>query len=146
MHMVHLIYVSRFTPVCDAAALRRILTVSRDYNTRHNITGLLCYDPEYFLQWLEGPRSAVNSLYNSITDDPRHEDVEIITYADIADRAFKQWSMAYISVSNVDTQLITQYCPHARFEPYAMGADAAREFMIAVARAHAEDFNRDPAD
>ena len=65
MHLVHLIYVSRFTPVCDTVALR-----------------------------------------------------------------------------NIDTQLIAQYCPHARFEPYSMGAVIAREFMLAAARAHARDNDR----
>ena len=142
MHLVHLIYVSRFTPVCDTVALRNILAVSRAYNNQHDITGLLCYDPEFFMQWLEGPRAEVNRLYHNIINDPRHRDAQIITYADISDRAFRHWSMAYISARNIDAQLIAQYCPHARFEPYSMGAVIAREFMLAAARAHARDNDR----
>jgi hypothetical protein len=143
--MVQLLYVSRLSPVCTIEALQHILSVSRAHNPEHDITGLLCYDPDFFLQWLEGPRDAVNFLYKNIVGDKRHEDVQIISYADITARVFDQWSMAYISTRDIDTRLITQYCPHGCFEPYNMGGHAVKEFLIAVARAHASDFNQVPS-
>lgn len=146
MHMVQLLYVSRLSPVCTIEALQHILEVSRAHNPEHGITGLLCYDPDFFLQWLEGPRDAVNLLYKNIVGDARHEDVQIISYADITDRAFEEWSMAYISTRDIDTRLIMQYCPHGRFEPYAMGGHAVRDFLVAVARTHAPDFNQAPSE
>jgi len=144
--MVQLIYVSQLAPVCDADALQYILTESRTHNPEHGITGLLCYDPDFFLQWLEGPRDAVNHLYKNIVADTRHDNAQIICYADITEHAFEQWSMAYISTRDIDAQLIMQYCPHGRFEPYVMGGHDVRDFLVAASRAHKINFNQTPSD
>lgn len=145
MHMVQLIYVSRLAPKCEIESLQYILEVSRVNNPKHGITGLLCYDPEFFLQWLEGPRDAVNAIYKNIVGDARHQDVQIICYADITERAFESWSMAYISANEINSRLVMQYCPHGHFEPYAMGGHAVRDFLVTVTHTHASDFNQVPS-
>jgi hypothetical protein len=144
--MVQLIYVSQLSPSCDTAALQHILYESRANNPKQGITGMLCYDPDFFLQWLEGPREAVNILYKNIVVDPRHENAQIICYSDITERVFEQWAMAYISTRDIDAQLIMQNCPHGRFEPYTMGGHDVKDFMIALARTHAASFNSGPSD
>jgi len=55
MNQVRLTYVSRMTESCDMEAVEEILRVSRPQNAARGITGMLCYDPQYFLQCLEGP-------------------------------------------------------------------------------------------
>ena len=86
--LVRLIYVSVMTEACDTEALENILSVSRINNEKNNITGMLCYDPTYFLQALEGPREAINHLYTNISRDMRHQYLTLLEYTDIEQRTF----------------------------------------------------------
>ncbi|MCK7492603.1 MAG: BLUF domain-containing protein [Comamonadaceae bacterium] len=52
-----------------------------------------------FLQVLEGGRSAVNRLYNRIAADPRHAEVELLSYEEIGERRFAGWSMGQVNMS-----------------------------------------------
>ena len=67
-----LIYRSRLSPGCCAEALSQIVAQAQARNAALQITGILLFDGDYFLQVLEGPDSAVNQVYASIRRDPRH--------------------------------------------------------------------------
>ena len=66
MKKVRLIYVSRMTEACDTKALQDILDASQKNNAERGICGVLCYDPLFFMQCLEGERDAVNEIYARI--------------------------------------------------------------------------------
>ncbi len=132
MQMVRLIYVSTMTEACDTDALQSILAESRRKNNVAGITGALCYDPRFFLQWLEGPRETVNELYTTIARDPRHKDVVLLEYDDVAERVFGEWSMAFISTSMLDKATLDKYSFSVKFSPYNLGAEMARAFMLDI--------------
>ena len=67
-----LIYRSRLSPGCCPEALSQIVAQAQTRNAALQITGILLFDGDYFLQVLEGPDSAVNLIYASIRRDPRH--------------------------------------------------------------------------
>ena len=67
-----LIYRSRLSPGCTSAELTRIVAKAQRRNAALALTGILLFDGEHFLQVLEGPDSAVNTVYASIIRDPRH--------------------------------------------------------------------------
>ena len=79
--------------------LAPILRQCQANNPAHGITGVLCYSDDIFLQVLEGGRSAVNRLYNSIVADPRHTDVELLSYQQISERRFAGWSMGQVNMT-----------------------------------------------
>ncbi len=135
-HMVRLIYVSRMTEECDTAALQEILKVSREKNETKDITGVLCYDPLFFMQCLEGPRAAVNDLYAAIQKDKRHTDVTLLEYSDIQAREFADWSMAFLISSDLDEQVVLKFAWRGRLDPYRLSASQARDFLVEIVQKH----------
>lgn len=133
MEMVRLIYVSRMTDTCDMEAIHEILTKSRTNNAARNITGILCYDPLYFLQCLEGPKNEVNALYRHILRDDRHSDVLLLGYKDIQDRAFGNWTMAFIKSSEIDPDTLLAFTRGKKFDPYVLSCERAGDFLVAIA-------------
>ena len=81
---------------------------ARSNNQRRDITGALLISDQWFVQLLEGDEALVRSLFDTITTDPRHEDVEVLFTQASVDRAFAHWSMARVAVPDVDLPLIAQ--------------------------------------
>lgn len=51
---------------------------------------MLCFSNEYFLQCLEGSRTAVNNTYQQILNDKRHHNVIMLNYTQIPEREFEK--------------------------------------------------------
>jgi hypothetical protein len=84
------------------------------------ITGVLCQGQGLFIQVLEGERSTVNRLYNTIIKDKRHQDVELVAIDEIQERKFPNWSMAHVIISESDPIIQLK---HPEFDPFeASGA------------------------
>lgn len=132
MQMVRLIYVSRMTEECDILAIQQILDVSRKRNLVMNITGVLCYDPAYFLQCLEGPRAAVNELYAGIQQDGRHRDVVLLEYCETETRLFDHWSMGFLKSSEIRREVFEKYTGGRKFDPYALSSEQARDLLVEI--------------
>ena len=133
MQIVRLIYVSVMTGDCDTEALENILKVSRRKNAAQDITGVLCYDPSFFLQCLEGPRDAVNKLYTAINRDLRHKNVTLLEYADVQERIFGDWYMGFLPCGVLDKKILDKYATSGgKFNPFALNAKQAREFLLEV--------------
>lgn len=141
MRLVRLIYVSRMTERCDIEAMQQILAVSRLKNKEKDITGILCYDPSYFLQCLEGPRDAVNELYSGILRDPRHENVVLLEYCEPGERQFPEWSMAFLSTADMNPGMLKKYAGVEKFDPYELGSKDACNFLVHITE-QARDYLR----
>ena len=132
MQMVRLIYVSRMSEECDILAIQQILEVSRKGNRASDITGALCYDPAFFLQCLEGPRTAVNKLYAGIQQDERHRDAVLLEYCEVEQRLFGDWSMAFLKAQDVNREVLEKYTAGRKFDPYSMTSDQARDLLVEI--------------
>lgn len=93
--LLELVYSSQTPATMDATSVRALLEQARDKNAALNVTGLLCYDHEQFLQIIEGETDVIMDLFHKIQEDPRHTDVRILHEGDIDSRAFSDWKMAY---------------------------------------------------
>ncbi|HEY6086561.1 MAG TPA: BLUF domain-containing protein [Burkholderiaceae bacterium] len=120
--LVRLMYASRAVPAVDQEELLAILKKSKANNPKAGVTGVLCLclDARVFMQVLEGGRSAVNRLYNRIAVDPRHTDVELLAYEEIAERRFAGWSMGQVNMARLNPALLLKYSECARLDPYAV--------------------------
>ena len=93
--MFHLVYVSvAETPFSDAA-LSSLLVQARHSNVHLDITGLLLYRPDAFMQLLEGEEKVVRNLYASIRRDVRHHDAVMLVASSIQIRQFPDWTMGF---------------------------------------------------
>jgi hypothetical protein len=88
----HLIYSSN--PVgFDDNVIKEILAVSRDNNTKNDITGALIYRQDLYLQFLEGPEDEVDNTYKKIMTDKRHNDLHKLSESIDSRRLFSTWAM-----------------------------------------------------
>jgi hypothetical protein len=81
------------------AALAEIFAIARSQNERVGITGALLVTDHWFVQALEGEGPRVQSLYERIRTDARHEHVTLIEAHDVESRVFSRWAMAQVSAS-----------------------------------------------
>jgi hypothetical protein len=107
--VIHLIYGSSAKKSMSSEELLEILTRAREKNRRLGITGMLLYKGGNFLQVLEGEESAVRPLFETIKQDPRHHQVELIAQRPIAQRAFAEWEMGFVNMETVDPQSVPGY-------------------------------------
>ena len=114
--LIRLIYVSVSVGPQTGTMTHSILKTAQASNKANDITGVLCQLDGYFLQALEGERSAVNKLYARIYEDQRHSNVEIIHCECIAKRRYENWSMAHVSLADFDLQSRIKW---SEFDPYS---------------------------
>ena len=130
MFLTRLIYVSTLCESCDAEALNDILQISHDRNKQSHLTGLLSHNDKYFLQCIEGSRSAVNHTYNHILNDKRHEKVMILYFKEIDCRQFGDWSMGDIPQSSLTELVNLQFSTSNQFNPYEMSGESAYQMLL----------------
>jgi len=94
-----LIYSSVSTERMPKSKLYKILMVARSRNESLDVTGLLICINGVFLQILEGERDVVCTLMKKISSDPRHSNVKVFREADVEQRTFPSWRMAYVTPS-----------------------------------------------
>ena len=79
-------------------SLAELATRSAENNRKREISGLLILSGETFLQVLEGPSEAVNTLYARIIADPRHSKLRLLSFKSITSRQFSEWSMHIVDL------------------------------------------------
>lgn len=100
--LYRVMYLSRARRPLSAGELEDLLAGARLRNERSGISGLLLYDAGYFAQVLEGPTEAVAALMSRIEDDPRHEDIAVLSAGPIDERYFEGWGMDWAHVERMD--------------------------------------------
>lgn len=94
----HALYVSSATTRLDDAAIAKLLEQSRTLNRMSGITGMLVHFDGNYIQAVEGPRAAVESLLERVERDPRHKDFKLMFSYESELREFGEWSMGLESV------------------------------------------------
>ncbi len=135
--LVRLVYSSRMTKMCGPQELADIMEASRKNNDISGITGALCYASCGFLQCLEGSRQNVNEIYRRIVNDPRNDQVTLLSYSSIDDRLFGRWSMAYVRADTVDRSILLQHGLNDGFDPFELNPDDALGFLYDIAKERA---------
>ncbi len=126
--LVRLLYVSRAvtTGVDDTES---ILTASRKNNPGIGITGILCHGGDLYLQAIEGGRNAVNKLFCKIMSDPRHCDVVLLDYEEIAERRFSGWTMGQVNLAKINASIVLKYSALPELDPYAVSGKVSQALL-----------------
>lgn len=113
--------------------LMDILTEAVNFNSRHDITGVLYYGNGYFLQYLEGEKEQIEALFNkSILRDSRHHNCEIIFMEPSKDRSFERWSMKFAPINTKIKDFFKQH--HVdEFNPYLLSNESIPAFIELLA-------------
>lgn len=109
--------------------LMDILTEAINFNSHNNITGVLYYGNGYFLQYLEGEKEQIETLFNkSILRDSRHHNCEIIFRQTSKGRSFECWSMKFAPINTKIKDFFMQH--HIdEFNPYLLTATSIQAFI-----------------
>jgi hypothetical protein len=134
-----LIYASHIAPVCQddlKAALTNIVTRSIVKNRKARITGLLIAHKGWFVQALEGPRAAVEALFDTVAADPRHHHALPLYQGVVEARLFEQWSMCARVLAGGDEAVLSALNPKAPFDPTKAPERTLMRLLTTVADVH----------
>lgn len=97
------LYHSRLAPGAPLTCISDIIKTARSFNANHGLTGVLVFDGQHFLQYLEGPQQPLWDLIVRIAQDPRHVDFNLQHRGTCSgERVFRNWSMGYALVDDAD--------------------------------------------
>lgn len=101
MHTI--IYISEYQACPDNPTenvLADICQVAIENNLKLNITGVMLFHNNHFLQVLEGEQDALISTFDKIKSDTRHRNLEIIYDEKVNNRCFPNWRMTLFDLNN----------------------------------------------
>ncbi|WAT17659.1 BLUF domain-containing protein [Aurantiacibacter sp. MUD11] len=91
--MLSLIYVSVASAGLTAADVTTLAERAAANNAKHDVTGMLAYNSQSFMQLLEGDGAHVLSIMRRIEQDDRHGSITYIRQHDREHRECPDWSM-----------------------------------------------------
>ncbi|MDR3410902.1 MAG: BLUF domain-containing protein [Formivibrio sp.] len=127
--LVRLLYASRAAQPLSTETVETILAQSRAHNPEHGVTGILCYSGDIFMQVLEGGRDAVCELYNNIARDERHLNVRLLSYEEISERRFANWTMGQVNLAKVNPSMMLKYAKTAELDPFNCSGQASMALL-----------------
>ena len=102
-------YVSSARANLKYEEILHIVAKAREYNSAHGITGVLLYKGGIFLQLLEGEDSELRKvLTEKIKPDAKHSNMIEIFNVSAQERMFKDWSMGFCEMSDLDVKMINE--------------------------------------
>lgn len=96
--MLSIIYVSKVRVPLDRHQLKLLSEEAANNNALHQITGMLVYNGEHFMQLIEGEKSVIEKLLEVIESDERHSDLVVIRRKEEQTRECPDWSMRYYTI------------------------------------------------
>jgi hypothetical protein len=140
MRLVRLVYASTFlSDTVSASQLKKIHEVSVPNNSENEISGMLVFGNDYFLQCLEGGRESVNRLYEKISKDDRHVRALILSYEECHVRNFSKWNMKFLMLTEEQKELIRKYSISGIFNPYNMSGESCIHLLSELSNKYGTD-------
>ena len=106
-----------------SAEIDRLLVMARERNRAVGVTGALMFNADCFSQVLEGPRSGVEAVFERIQVDLRHSAVNVLDFRPVAERAFANWSMAYVGQPSDASRRFADLARATGFDPAGLDGD-----------------------
>ena len=129
MSFYKLVYASKFKPGIDPSELAKIHLLAGRNNKKNDITGVLIFGNDYFLQYIEGTSEALNTLYSKVINDPRHEDVRLLDYSAIPERLFEKWAMKLFMLTEENLKIAENLTQTKDYNPQKMNGATALKFI-----------------
>mgnify|MGYP001332639069 CR=1 FL=1 len=132
--LVSLVYISFATQPMSDDELKDILKTARENNQKLGVTGMLLYREGLFIQVLEGKQETVKTLFDTISKDPRHQNVTTIVTYPIEKRTFEAWHMGFNKMTETAPEGLEGYSdflnsPTSEF--LVMQPDRAKQLLYA---------------
>lgn len=96
-----LIYTSDANTEFSEKALTALARAAAEANTQHGISGFLYFDTGRFVQFVEGPRPALDQLVHNLEADERHTLTRVVRDPNVEERRFPNWAMYQVQLDNL---------------------------------------------
>jgi Sensors of blue-light using FAD len=129
MNLCRLVYYSQRNRSV-ALDVKAMIAGAQRSNARDNLTGMLHFDGNAFIQVLEGGRAEVSATYHRIAADPRHSNLIIISCTEVRERLFPGWSMG-LHESNAEKVRDTymRYFASTKIDPRQVNVDSLLDVL-----------------
>ena len=107
--LIELSYVSQAANDMGVLGLMNLLEDAAHKNKRNGITGVLFYDNCIFGQIIEGYPQQIELIWQAISADHRHKDLQVLDISSLEKRRFSNWSMKFFGSDE-----ISQYVPELK--------------------------------
>ena len=130
--LIRLVYASTAAQPVNSEFLEDILKTARLRNEVRDLTGLLVFDHQYFLQVIEGERAMVSLLLGKLFADSRHHELTVLELDEITQRSFADWSMSFMPAASANRALLLRHGVCSYFNPYGFTKTGALAFLTAM--------------
>ena len=131
--MIQLSYISSIAHPMSTGELVELLQKCLANNQRNDVTGMLLYGNDTFLQTLEGETETVERLYETILQDARHNNVKSLTKNTVETRQYSDWNMGFKRISDEELKHVDGLIDFSEkkftFKYLSDHADEARRLM-----------------
>lgn len=103
MSLYRLVYISDSSRPMSPSEIGTLVKRCRLKNEARGISGLLLYGGSHFMQVLEGDSLRVSVLFDRISADPRHTNVQRLIFKPAQSRMFGGWGLCLVDTSRVQT-------------------------------------------
>lgn len=130
--LMRLIYASESRQSLTPESVQQLVDHASRSNRRRQLTGVLAFDQQSFLQCLEGDRESVSDTFCKIAADTRHHRVLLLDYQAINERMFCKWSMGFAAADAGGRELFLRFGVGDTFNPHQMSAGSALGFLASI--------------
>lgn len=145
--LISLCYRSLAGPGLGLPDMLGLTAAAQERNSKDGVTGVLFFSGGHFLQWLEGPATAVEATMQRILKDGRHREIEILSKERVTRRRFGDWHMqlscsedeaAHLSCGQLDQVIVVDGAavPGNAAALHKEGIFAVRRFLSDVSDSH----------
>ncbi|SDK70780.1 BLUF domain-containing protein [Stenotrophomonas pavanii] len=128
-----------------AAKLDDLVDDAVRFNRGAGVSGVLLFDGERFLQYLEGPSDGLDVAYSRVLGASSHHHIQELQRGTVADRRLPFWPMKWLPVEASEltsTALADWVGFKVRGDGEAMNATAMDRFLLLVSRSAGLDRSR----
>ncbi|TFZ44645.1 BLUF domain-containing protein [Stenotrophomonas maltophilia] len=131
-------YASEALPALDPLRLTAMVEDAARFNRDAGLTGVLLFDGQRFLQYIEGPEDALGVAYARILAANSHREIVELARGRVGRRMFPYWSMRLLRAES--RELSQAACADWRGFVSRAGRDgsprAAMDYLSAVVQPH----------
>jgi len=125
-----IVYRSRAVNSFSDSDLLHLTRAAQARNRAEAVTSLMLHDDGRFFQWLEGPQDSLSRVMQSISNDGRHTDIEVLSRGSVRSRTFSGWDLKLAAPGSFATpdviQLLATVIEDLRRNPGHVAAALAR--------------------
>jgi len=131
MQLYRLVY---YSEAADNLTLQDVKSIAEKASIKNAlllISGGLLYCESKFLQILEGGIRPVNKLFETILQDRRHKNVNLIHFSRVSKREFEGWDMSlvFFPTSRDFYPEYIKYSGDDSFDPLSLDGDVCVQFL-----------------